>query len=114
MRDSPLLERRPALLMEAKTHGVGSILLWTRALHLGVRQPHVGKGIPAQLFSPPPSPLHSCVTGLVDNDCLPSLVHIMVHAKVGSYPVQQHPMVRGHLRELLELIAEKRRESIRI
>ena len=73
-----------------------------------------GKGMPAQLFSLPPSPLHSCVTGLVDNDCLPSLVNIMVHAKVGSYPVQQHPMVRGHLRELLKLVAEKRGESIRI
>lgn len=40
-----------------------------------------------------PSPLHSCVTGLVDNDRLPGLVNVMVHAEVGSYPVQQHPMV---------------------
>lgn len=45
------------------------------------------------LPSVPPSPLHSCVTGLVDNDRLPGLVNIMVHAEVGSYPVQQHPMV---------------------
>lgn len=67
-----------------------------------------GKGMPAQSF------LHSCVTRLVDNNRLPSLVNVMVHAEVGSYPVQQHPMVRGHLRELLKLIAEKRGESLTI
>lgn len=58
-----------------------------------------------------PSPLHACVTRLVDNDRLPGLVNVMVHAEVGSYPVQQHPVVRGHLRELLKLIAGNREES---
>lgn len=81
--------------MEAKKRGVESILLWTMPGvcvwgSCGTMQGREGKRMPAQLFSPR---LHSCVTGLVDNDCLPSLVNVMVHAEVGSYPVQQHPMV---------------------
>lgn len=32
-------------------------------------------------------PLHSCVTGFVDNDSFSSLINIVVHPKIGSYPV---------------------------
>lgn len=32
-------------------------------------------------------PLHSCVTGFVDDDSFSSLINIVVHPKIGSYPV---------------------------
>lgn len=80
----------------------------------GSRGTTQGRGGNASPVVLPPAPLHSCVTGLVDDDRLPGLVDVMVHAKVGGYPVQQHPVVRGHLRELLKLVAEKTGESIRI
>lgn len=81
--------------MEAKKCGVESILLWTMPGlcvwgSCSTMQRREGDASPVILS---PSPLHSCVTGLVDNDRLPGLVNVMVHAEVGSYPVQQHPMV---------------------
>lgn len=70
--------------------GIPPALDRARPLCLGVMQGRGGNASPVVL---PPTPLHSCVTGLVDNDRLPGLVNVMVHAKVGSYAVQQHPVV---------------------
>lgn len=50
--------------------------------------------------------LHACVTGLVDDDRFARLVHVVIHAKIGSDSMQQHAVIRGHLRELLILITE--------
>lgn len=46
--------------------------------------------------------LHACAAGPVDDDRPARLVHIMLHAKVGRYPMDQHTVVRRHLRELLK------------
>lgn len=47
---------------------------------------------------------HSCVARFVDDDRLPRLIHVVVHAKVGCYTMQQHAMIGSHLRELLVLV----------
>jgi len=47
---------------------------------------------------------HARVARLVDDDSLSRLIHIVVHAKVGSHPMQQHSVIRSHLRKLLILV----------
>lgn len=49
---------------------------------------------------------HACVASFIDDDCFACLINIVVHAKVSSHTVQQHTMVRGHLRELLVLVTK--------
>lgn len=46
--------------------------------------------------------LHACAAGPVDDDRLSRLVYIVLHAKVGRYPVDQHTVVGRHVRELLK------------
>lgn len=47
---------------------------------------------------------HACVARLVDYDRLARLIHIVVHAEVGSHTMQQHTVIRSHLRKLLILV----------
>ena len=54
---------------------------------------------------------HSSVGGFVDHHRLPTGVHIVVHAKVGCYSVQQHPVVGRHGGEL-SLLASAGRHRI--
>lgn len=53
---------------------------------------------------------HPRVARFVDDDRLPRLVHVVVHAKVGCHAMQQHAVVGGHLREFLVLVAGGERE----
>lgn len=46
--------------------------------------------------------LHACAAGPVDDDSLACLVYIVLHAKVGRYPMDQHTVVGRHVRELLK------------
>lgn len=50
---------------------------------------------------------HACVASFIDDDCFACLINIVVHAKVSSHTVQQHTMVRGHLRKLLVLVTKR-------
>lgn len=53
---------------------------------------------------------HACVASLVDDDSLSCLIYIVVHAKVGSHTVQQHTVIRSHLRKFLILVTAKDRK----
>lgn len=46
--------------------------------------------------------IHACAARPVDDDRLACLVYIVLHAKVGRHPVDQHTVVRRHVRELLK------------
>lgn len=46
--------------------------------------------------------LHACPARGVDDDRLACVVHIVLHAKVGRHPVDQHAVVRRHGSELLK------------
>lgn len=46
--------------------------------------------------------LHARAAGPVDDDRPARLVYIMLHAEVGRHPMDQHTVVRRHLRELLK------------
>lgn len=54
---------------------------------------------------------HPGVGGLVDDHRLPTGIHIVVQAKVGSHAVQQHPVVGRHGRELPLLATAGRRDD---
>lgn len=47
---------------------------------------------------------HACVSRLVDDDSLARLIHIVVHPEVGCHTMQQHSVIRCHLRKLLILV----------
>lgn len=53
---------------------------------------------------------HARVARLVDNNSLPGLIHIVVHPEVGSNTMQQHTMIRSHLRKLLILVTARTQE----
>lgn len=46
--------------------------------------------------------IHACAAGPVDDDGLPRLIYIVLHAEVGRHPVDQHAVVGRHLWELLK------------
>lgn len=46
--------------------------------------------------------IHACAAGPVDDDRLACLVYVVLHAKVGRHPVDQHTVVRRHVGELLK------------
>lgn len=54
---------------------------------------------------------HACVACFVDDDSLACLINIVVHAEVGSHTVEQHAVIRSHLRKLFILVA-KRKEVV--
>lgn len=45
---------------------------------------------------------YACAAGPVDDDRLACLVYIVLHAKVGCHPMDQHTVVGRHVRELLK------------
>lgn len=59
---------------------------------------------------------HARVARFVDDDSLARLINVMVHAKVGSHAVQQHAMIRSHLRKLLVLVTVRdiKQKAVRI
>lgn len=46
--------------------------------------------------------LHACAARPVDDDRFARLVYIVLHAKIGRHPMDQHTVVGRHLRELLK------------
>ncbi len=46
--------------------------------------------------------LHARVAGPVDDHRLACLVYIVLHAKVGRHPMDQHTVVGRHVREFLK------------
>lgn len=57
--------------------------------------------------------VHARAARPVDDDRLPRLIYIVLHAEVGRHPVDQHAVVGRHLRELLKgTEEEKKRMSL--
>lgn len=55
--------------------------------------------------------LHASAAGPVDDDRLARLVYIVLHAKVGRHPMDQHAVVGRHVSELLKR-TEKREKAV--
>lgn len=51
--------------------------------------------------------LHSCAAGLVDDNRFPGLIHIVVQPKVSCHPMDEHPLIGWHLRELFIMVTGK-------
>lgn len=66
------------------THPLHCSLSRTRNPAPSSPTPALSQGSSPSLWSPL---LHPCVAGFVDDDSLSSLIYIVVHPKIGSYPV---------------------------
>lgn len=56
--------------------------------------------------------LHARAAGPVDDDRLACLVYIVLHAKVGRHPMDQHTVVGRHMRELLKGTERARKDRM--
>jgi len=57
--------------------------------------------------------IHPGIAGFVDDDRFSTVIHIVFQTKISCDPVDKHPVIRGHLRELFIGTTERERERER-